>query len=86
MPRPRKQRVSRKLMTDKWIVGMVEPTITGPDNIRLFAGPKVYTNYDEAVTQAELLYHRYGKPFVVFAKKCVIGPSRPPVMKTEYLA
>lgn len=76
------QKRDRKLPTDKWIIGMVDPA----DTLRMFANPKVHTDYASAVKEAERLYHCHGKPFIVFAKKCVIGPTRPPVLKTEYLA
>jgi len=71
----------RKPPTDKWIVGMIDG-----DQLKMFATPEVYTHYSTAVAAAECRYRTYGKTFVVFAKKCVIGPSRPPIMKQEYRA
>jgi hypothetical protein len=71
-----------KPMTDKWIVGMV----SDKGQIEMFRTPYIFTDYDKAVAEAELRYQKYGRAFVVFAKKCVIGPSRPPILKQEYLA
>lgn len=86
-PKTTRRPYTRKTIrpTDKWIVGMVE-TMVGSNNIRMFTFPHVHTDYAMAVHAAEQAYERHGKPFVVFAKKCVIGPSRPPVLKTEFSA
>lgn len=81
--KPRAARVPVKRPCDKWIVGMVEP-ISGTNCVRFFQFPKIHDSYDDAVLAAEQKYALYCKPFVVFAKVCVIGPSRPPVMKTEF--
>lgn len=89
MKRDRTLRAKRP--TDKWIIGMVETSYNAPGapdtpQLRMLPYPKLWTDYDAAVAHAVASYHKYGKPFVVFAKKCVIGPSRPPILKQEYLA
>lgn len=84
-PTPRKSRV--KPLTDKWIVGMVQPLVTnGKDSptLQMFQQPTVFDDYNKAVAHAEKQHLSYGKPFVVFAKVCVVGPLRLPIVKTEY--
>lgn len=77
------RRNRRKLHTDKWIVGMIEADGL---TLSMFGHPTVHTDYDTAVAAAERGHLAHGKTFVVFAKKCVVGFVRPPVMKTEFLA
>lgn len=75
------RRNPRKPHTDKWIVGMFDNGV-----LSFFNHPLVHSDYDAAVADAEARHTRHGKTFVVFAKKCVVGFVRPPVMKTEFLA
>jgi hypothetical protein len=76
------RRTTKLQPTDKWIVGMV----CEGGAIQMFNHPKVHTNYDLAMVEAEARAQQHGKPFVVFAKKAVFSPFRPPVTKQEYSA
>lgn len=73
----------RKLPCDKWTVGMVDED----GKLSMFSNPRIYPSYSEAVLAAEDRYRAYPtRHFVVFAKVCIVGPSRPPILKQEYLA
>jgi hypothetical protein len=73
-------------MTDKWVLGMVDEGAPFP-RVKFFTYPDAHSNYSTAVRAGEEGYRKYGKPFVVFAKVCYIGPSAPPpAVKREFRA